>query len=480
MADGKYKQAPDTPERLRHLYELALTVAGNPVQVFDQIVRIIGELFAVRVALITRLEGDKIVILSMYIDGQVLHEGAFDLAGTPSEKVRASRAFCAFNNAAEQFPQDAFLRERGLSSYIGLPVIDSEGEAIAVVSAMDDRPINLTDDDKLFLEAMASRVGLELERAKQATESQIVRTLLEVTQEISRLRGVDETLQLLTERARELLRVDIAAIATLDDKEGNTSWKAAVGFNTGVYRDTRFAPGKGTAGRAIAARRTVVLEGIGESPELPAEEFPIQTAEQVRNALGVPMLVNDRVLGVLIAGYRSDGRITEQQVRIAEALAAHAVVSLENARLFTELGRANERLLEIDRLKTEMIQELSTPVIPIWERILLAPLIGTITADRARQVTTALLEKASDGRAEVLILDITGVRLIDSEAAQYLRNTVASARVLGAQSIITGMGSTIAQTLVQLGITFEGIHTRRKLSDGLQLALGLIGLKTEE
>ncbi|HKY03547.1 MAG TPA: GAF domain-containing protein [Blastocatellia bacterium] len=478
MAEGKYKQAPDTPERLRRLYELALTVAGNPVQVFDHVVRIIAELFGVRVALIERLEGDKIVTLSMYLDGRVMHEGVFDPAGTPCENVRASRAFCAFNNAAEQFPQDTFLREYGLSSYIGLPVISSEGEVIAVINAMSDRPINLTDDDKLFLEAMVSRVRLELERANQATESQIVRMLLEVSQEISKLRAVDETLQLLTERAKDLLNVDVAAIATLDDKEGNTSWKAIVGFKTDVYRDTKFAPGKGTAGRAVAARRTVVLEGIGENPDLPAEEFPIQTAERVRNAFGVPMLVQDRVLGVLIAGYRSDVRITEQQIRIAEALAGQAIVSLENARLFTELGRANERLLEIDRLKTEMIQELSTPVIPIWDRILLAPLIGTMTANRAQQVTTALLERASESHVEVIILDITGVRLVDTEAAQYLRNTVAAAKVLGAQSIITGIGAAIAQPLVQLGVTFEGIHTRRKLSDGLHLALELIGLRT--
>src|SRR5688572_24967003 len=108
MAEGQIQQAQDTQERLARLYELALTVAGDPIEVFDQIVRIIAELFNLRVALIEKLEGDKIITLSMYLDGKILHEGVFDLAGTPCASVRETRAFCNFNRAAQTFPQDQF------------------------------------------------------------------------------------------------------------------------------------------------------------------------------------------------------------------------------------------------------------------------------------------------------------------------------------------------------------------------------------
>jgi GAF domain-containing protein/anti-anti-sigma regulatory factor len=477
MAEGKTQQAQDSSERLGRLYELALTVAGNPIEVFDRIVKIIAELLGVRVALVERLEGDKIITLSMFLDGKIIHEGIFDLKGTPCADVRDSRSFCSFNAAAERFPQDKFLSDYKLESYIGLPVIGTEGEVIGVINAMNDRPIHLTDGDRLFLEAMASRVRLELERAAQVSETRFVKALLDVSREISGIRKLEETLQLVVDRSRELLGFDLVAIATMDTAEGATSWKATSGFSTDVFKKTSFAPGHGTAGRAIEARRTVILKGIGEDPSLPVEEFPIHRAEQIRSAIGVPLMVGERIVGVLIAGNRSYEEISEQQIKFAEAIAGQVAVAIENASLFSQLAAANLRLMEADRLKTEMIIELSTPVIPIWERILLAPIIGTLSAQRAQAMTDALLERTANGGAEVVILDITGVGMVDTEAAQHLRNTVSALRVLGADCIITGIRASVAQTLVHLGIRLDDITTRRKLSDALHRAIEMMNRK---
>jgi GAF domain-containing protein len=474
MAEGKIQQAQDTSERLKQLYELALTVAGDTTEVFDRIVRIIAELFGVRVALVERLEGDKIITLSMYLDGKVTHDGVFDLAGTPCADVRDERSFCAFNSAIRNYPQDKFLSDFGLESYIGVPVVSTEGEVIAIINAMNDRPINLTEDDKLFFQALASRVRLELERAHQASEAASVRALLDISRELTRIRQIDETLIMVVDKAREMLGVDIAAFATIDDPTGTTSWKAMSGFLTDTYKHTLFAPGKGSAGRAIEARKTLVLEGIGRSAELPAEEFPILSAEGVINSIAVPLMAGERVVGVLIAGYRSDHIITEQEVKLAETIGSQAAVAIENARLFTELASANERLSEMDMLKTELIAELSTPVIPIWDGVLLAPIIGTITGERAEAITDALLQRASGGGADVVILDITGARTLDTDAAHHLRNTITAVQVLGARCILTGIRASVAQTLIQLGITLEDIVTRRRLSDALPLALEIL------
>ncbi|HJQ68960.1 MAG TPA: GAF domain-containing protein [Blastocatellia bacterium] len=474
MAEGRIQQAQDSRERLARLYELALTVAGDPTEVFDHIVRIIAELFEVRVALVEKLEGDKIITLSMYLDGKILHEGVFDLAGTPCAGVRERREFCSFNRAAQTFPQDEFLKEYGIDSYIGVPVISSEGEVIAIVNAMNDRPLHLSSEDRVFLEAMASRVRLELERMEKAQEVDVIRLLLDITQEISRLKDSGETLQKIVDAGRALIGVDMAAIATVDDATGVTSWKAASGFKTDAFLRVRFAPGRGTAGRAIAAQKTVVLEGIGRSPDLSPEEFPIHMAEGMHNALGVPIINGGQIIGVLIGGYSAERGFTDLQIKIAEALAAQAGVAIENARMYTELASANERLVEADRFKTELIAELSTPIIPIWDKMLLAPIIGTLSTERAEALTEALLKKTASSGAEVVIIDITGVRTVDTEAAHHIRNTITAIRILGANCILTGIGAAIAQTLVQLGISLEGIQTRRKLSDGLQLALDLL------
>ncbi|HEX8090819.1 MAG TPA: GAF domain-containing protein, partial [Blastocatellia bacterium] len=409
MVEGKTQRAPDESERLGRLYELALAVAGNPIEVFDHVVKIVAELFGVRVALVERIEGEKAIALSMYLDGKIVHEGVFDLAGTPCASVRDARSFSTFNAAAARFPQNKLLQDYNLDCYVGVPVVSSGGEVIATISALHDRPFHLTNDDKLFLEAMASRVRLELERFAQASEAQMARALLDISREVSRVKDIDETLQIIVDRAREFLGVEVAAIATADDDAGTTSWKATSGFQTDDYQTTKFAAGRGAAGRAMAARQTVVLEGIGTGSDLPAEEFPISIAEGVRNCIGIPLMIGARVVGVLIAGYRSDKKFTESGMRFAETIASQAAVAIENATLFTKLATINQRLLEADQHKTEMIAELSTPIIPIWDRVLLAPIIGTLNADRAAAMTDALLQRMAGGGADVMILDITGV-----------------------------------------------------------------------
>ncbi|HXG93761.1 MAG TPA: STAS domain-containing protein [Blastocatellia bacterium] len=172
----------------------------------------------------------------------------------------------------------------------------------------------------------------------------------------------------------------------------------------------------------------------------------------------------------------SEGR-TQQAQDVSEKLRQLQLererLANENARLLAELAAVRERLDEAERLNAEMIAEISTPVIPIWDRVLLAPIVGTLTAERAEALTDTLLQKTASG-AEVVILDITGVPTVDTDAAQHLRNTVSAVRVLGAQCILTGIRASVAQTLVHLGIRLEEIITRRKLSDALHLALDTI------
>jgi Response regulator containing CheY-like receiver, AAA-type ATPase, and DNA-binding domains len=122
------------------------------------------------------------------------------------------------------------------------------------------------------------------------------------------------------------------------------------------------------------------------------------------------------------------------------------------------------------------ITELSSPVVEIWDGILLVPLVGTLDDTRATQMSAAILETTREKNAEVVIIDITGCTSMDSHVAAHLINAVHAVRLLGAQTIITGVGASAAANLVTLGIELEGIKTRRRLADGLRAAFEFINL----
>jgi rsbT co-antagonist protein RsbR len=111
----------------------------------------------------------------------------------------------------------------------------------------------------------------------------------------------------------------------------------------------------------------------------------------------------------------------------------------------------------------------------VFDRVLLLPLVGTIDSHRAQQVMESVLERIGEEQAKVLLLDIAGVVVVDTQVADYLLKTTTAVRLLGAQTIITGISPQVARTIVELGVDLLGLHTQNKLSDGLELALRMMG-----
>jgi rsbT co-antagonist protein RsbR len=130
---------------------------------------------------------------------------------------------------------------------------------------------------------------------------------------------------------------------------------------------------------------------------------------------------------------------------------------------------------EIIRQQREDMMELSTPVIKVWDKILTLPIIGTLDSRRAQMMMEALLQKVVETGSTIAILDITGVKTMDTLVANHLIKTVTAARLMGARCILTGVSPAIAQTMVQLGIDLTQITTRAQMSDGIKLALEMIG-----
>jgi rsbT co-antagonist protein RsbR len=129
----------------------------------------------------------------------------------------------------------------------------------------------------------------------------------------------------------------------------------------------------------------------------------------------------------------------------------------------------------ISRQQQELL-ELSTPVMKLWDGILALPMIGTLDSARAQTVMESLLERIVETGSQVAIIDITGVPTVDTLVAQHLLKTIAAIRLMGAECIISGIRPQIAQTIVHLGISLEGVTTRATLADALALALRRMGL----
>jgi rsbT co-antagonist protein RsbR len=139
-------------------------------------------------------------------------------------------------------------------------------------------------------------------------------------------------------------------------------------------------------------------------------------------------------------------------------------------------GRLEAQQVTIDEQR-RTIAELETPVIQAWKGILVLPLIGTVDTARAQEMTEKLLEKVTETDSEIVILDITGVPVVDTAVARHLLETVAAARLLGAEVLIVGLSTRTAITLVHLGVDLSGVTTRATMAKGLELAFARLGLE---
>ena len=170
-------------------------------------------------------------------------------------------------------------------------------------------------------------------------------------------------------------------------------------------------------------------------------------------------------------------RINAEHARDPQALAGElwfATMLVDRLGLFTMEAYQKSRESVIQRQQRELL-ELSTPVVELWENVLALPLIGTLDSGRTQVVMQNLLEKIVSSGASIAIIDITGVPTVDTLVAQHLMKTVAAARLMGADCIISGIRPQIAQTIVHLGVDLSAVTTKASLADAFTIALKRTG-----
>jgi rsbT co-antagonist protein RsbR len=190
---------------------------------------------------------------------------------------------------------------------------------------------------------------------------------------------------------------------------------------------------------------------------------------ETHEVVGIVLLLRDVLARSLFAKYQEDfaklNRILDAYEPAANRIANTVAVSFVQER---------ERII---REQQEAIRELSTPVLPVRERLLILPIIGLVDPLRARQLTEQLLRGIRTNRARVVVMDITGVPAMDATVANHLVLTVEAARLLGATVIVTGLSPELAQTLVNIGVDLSKMNTVGDLQGGIEEAERQLGYR---
>jgi rsbT co-antagonist protein RsbR len=237
---------------------------------------------------------------------------------------------------------------------------------------------------------------------------------------------------------------------------------------TAMSKDEIFAEATAVYDNYVEALESGTFEALQAYARNLSERI-IPRGVETHEVIGIVLLLRDVLARSLFAKYQTDfallNRILDAYEPAANRIANTVAVGFVQER---------ERVI---REQQEAIRILSTPVLQVRERLLILPIIGVIDPQRARQLTEQLLRGIRANRAKVVVIDITGVPVMDATVANHLVQTVEAARLLGATVIITGLSPEIAQTLVTIGVDLGKMNTVGDLQGGIEEAERALGYK---
>lgn len=239
-------------------------------------------------------------------------------------------------------------------------------------------------------------------------------------------------------------------------------------FLTAMTDEEIFAEATAVLDNYLAALETGSIEAL-ETYARDLSERIIPRGVETHEVVGIVLLLRDVLARSLFAKYRHNYQLLEQVLDAYEP-AANRIANTVAVGFVQE----KERII---RKQQQAIRELSTPVLPVRDRLLILPIIGIIDPQRARQLTEQLLSAIRLNRAKVVVMDLTGVPEMDQSVANHLVRTVEASRLVGADVIVTGLSPEIAQTLVTIGVDLGKMTTVGDLQGGLEEAEKLLGYR---
>jgi rsbT co-antagonist protein RsbR len=237
---------------------------------------------------------------------------------------------------------------------------------------------------------------------------------------------------------------------------------------TAMSKEEIFAEATAVYDNYVDVLETGAVEALQDYARNLSERI-IPRGVETHEVVGIVLLLRDVLARSLFSKYRQDfdklSRVLDAYEPAANRIGSTVAVSFVQER---------ERII---REQQEAIRELSTPVLPVRERLLILPIIGMVDPLRARQLTEQLLRGIRTNRARVVVMDITGVPAMDATVANHLVQTVEASRLLGATVIVTGLSPELAQTLVNIGVDLSKMNTVGDLQGGIEEAEKQLGYR---
>jgi len=293
-----------------------------------------------------------------------------------------------------------------------------------------------------------------------------------VARDITELKRAEEQLRATSLYARSLIEASIDPLATISPDGKITDVNKATELVTGVPREqligSDFSEYFTEPEKAREGYREVFTKGFVKDYPLAIRHTSGEVTYVLYNAT-----VYKNEAGEVQGVFAAARDITELKRAEEQLRRAHQELEVRVQERTAELTKAMELLKE----QQKAFMEVSVPVVKVWNRILLVPLIGVFDSERAQLVMETLLTEIEHTQAKVAILDVSGIPIVDSLVAKHLIRTVSAAKLMGADCIITGIRSKISQTIVQLGVDLSGITTKTALAEGLKVAFDLTDQK---
>ncbi|WP_438006676.1 AAA family ATPase [Sorangium sp. So ce321] len=386
-------------------------------------------------------------------------------------------------------------------AYRGYAIWGADAKCQSLIAAHPHLMLEGTPDQSTSVTITASHDGAALDllsvvRASQTMASEIVLEKLLANLMAIVLENVGARLGVLALARGDALFVE--AEGTMEPKQVTVLQGTALSSFEGVPLSV--------ISYVQRTQTSVLLDNAAEEARFSAD--PYIREKQTKSLMCSPIVRQGRLVGVLyLENNLSIGVFTKNRLELLGLLSTQIAISVENAKLYEgleqevaarteELRLSNERLRDVnDRLQVELAErgrlqeervqmqeeiiqnqrdrlfELSTPFIPITDEIMVMPIIGTVDDKRAAQMIETAMQGVSASAAKVVIVDITGVKSVDTSVASRLMSLAKAVGLLGSKAILTGLRPAVAQSLVSLGVDLGSIETRSNLKAGIAYAM---------